>query len=275
MLVDTHIHLIGSDRKKFPLNRFPHPGDEWIDSSPDVLEYLTMMEETGVSKALLIQPHAAYQTDNRYICSVSSKHSEVVSIAIVNPTDPDGQKSLRQLVKNNVRGLRLFSIPTPAESWIGSPETSWLWHEAQKQGLVISVCVLPSEIQEIGRCAEKYPDQMIVVDHCGFAPIHDVTNLATQHLLALSQFPNIILKVTTLVIDDWIKHTDSVSSLFPVLAGSFGSERLVWGSDFAQTKNRTYKSLVDLGLTAMESLGSSSEAPMASNAQRLWGLDRN
>ncbi|HJM99869.1 MAG TPA: amidohydrolase family protein [Acidimicrobiales bacterium] len=275
MLVDTHIHLIGSDRKKFPLNRFPHPGDEWIDSSPDVLEYLTMMEETGVSKALLIQPHAAYQTDNRYICSVSSKHSEVVSIAIVNPTDPDGQKSLRQLVKNNVRGLRLFSIPTPAESWIGSPETSWLWHEAQKQGLVISVCVLPSEIQEIGRCAEKYPDQMIVVDHCGFAPIHDVTNLATQHLLALSQFPNIILKVTTLVIDDWIKHTDSVSSLFPVLAGSFGSERLVWGSDFAQTKNRTYKSLVDLGLTAMESLGSSSEAPMASNAQRLWGLDRS
>ena len=275
MLVDTHIHLISSDKEKFPLNRFPHPGDEWIDSSPDASEYLTMMKEVGVSKALLVQPHAAYQTDNRYVCSVSSKYPEIVSVAIVNPTDPENKKSLRHLVKNNVRGLRLFSIPTPAESWIGSSETAWLWHEAQKQGLVISVCVLPSEIQEIRRCAEKYPDQMIVVDHCGFAPIHDVTNLATQHLLALSQFPNIILKVTTLVIDDWIKHTDSVSSLFPVLAGSFGSERLVWGSDFAQTKNRTYKSLVDLGLTAMESLGSSSEAPMASNAQRLWGLDRS
>ena len=275
MLVDTHIHLISSDRKKFPLNRFPHPGDEWIDSSPDVLEYLTMMEEAGVSKALLVQPHAAYQTDNRYICSVSSKHSDIVSVAIVNPADPDCQKSLRQLVKNNVRGLRLFSIPTPAKSWIGSSETAWLWLEAEKQGLVISVCVLPSEIQEIGRCAEKYPDQIIVVDHCGFAPIHDATNPATQNLLALSQFPNVILKVTTLVIDDWINHKDSVFDLFPFLAGSFGSDRLVWGSDFAQTKDRTYKSLVNLGLAAMQSLGPSSEAPMASNAQRIWGLDKS
>ncbi|MBB32077.1 MAG: hypothetical protein CL455_00260 [Acidimicrobiaceae bacterium] len=275
MLIDTHIHLIGSDKKKFPLNRFPHPGDEWIDSSPDAMEYLTMMKEAGVSKALLVQPHAAYQTDNRYICSVSSKHSEIGSVAIVNPTDPEKKKSLRHLVKNNVRGLRLFSIPTPAESWIGSSETAWLWHEAEKQGLVMSVCVLPSEIQEIGKCAKKYPEQIIVVDHCGFAPIHDATNPVTQNLLALSQFSNIILKVTTLVIDDWIKHADSVSSLFPFLAGSFGSDRLVWGSDFAQTKQRTYKSLVDLGLTAMKSLGPSSKAPMASNAERLWRLDKN
>jgi len=275
MLVDTHIHLIGSDKEKFPLNRFSHPGDEWIDSSPDASEYLTMMKEAGVSKALLVQPHAAYQTDNRYICSVSSKYPEIIPVAIVNPADPDCQKSIRQLAKNNVKGLRLFSIPTPAESWIGSPETAWLWGEAEKQGLVISVCVLPSEIQEIGRCAKNYPEQVIVVDHCGFAPIHDEANPATQHLLALSQFPNIVLKVTTLVIDDWVNNKGSVSSLFPFLAGSFGSERLVWGSDFAQTKERTYKSLVDLGLAAMKSLGTSSEAPMASNAQRLWDLDKD
>ena len=84
--------------------------------------------------------------------------------------------------------------------------------------------------------------------------------------------PNVVLKVTTLVIDSWIQNKGSIAGLFPFLAESFGVERLVWGSDFAQTNDRTYKELVDLGLKAMDSLGSSSEAPKSLNAQRIWAL---
>ncbi|HJM28143.1 MAG: amidohydrolase family protein [Acidimicrobiales bacterium] len=270
MLIDTHTHLIGSDKKKFPLTRYPHPGNEWIESSPDADEYLEMMKEVGVSKALLVQPHSAYQTDNSYICSVAAKHSEILPVAIVNHKDVDCKNAIHQLADRGVVGLRLFSIPTPTKPWIGSLETRWLWQEAEKQNLAISICVLPNEIQEIGRCARNYPNQVVVIDHCAFAPIHDMRDSSTQELLTLSKFPNVVLKVTTLVIDDWNNHKGTISDLFPFLAELFGPERLVWGSDFAQTRNRTYQELVDLGLKAMESLGDLSEGPMGLNAKEIW-----
>ena len=272
MVIDTHLHLIGSDKEKFPLNLYPHPGHEWVAVSPNSDEYLLTMKNAGVDKALLVQPHAAYQTDNSYICSVSSKHKEIFAIAIIDPENSASQNTIRQFREGEVVGLRLFSIPSPTISWIGAPEKAWIWHQAQKQRLVMSVCILPNELKEIAKCAEFYDEQIVVVDHCGFAPIFDQSDPISKNLLELARYPNVVLKVTTLVIYSWIQNKGSIAGLFPLLAESFGVERLVWGSDFAQTNDRTYKELVDLGLKAMDSLGSSSEAPKSLNAQRIWAL---
>ncbi len=273
MLVDTHVHLIASDKREFPLNRFSHPGNEWIESAPDVSEYLQDMEKAGVSKALLVQPHAAYQTDNNYICSAAANHETIFPIAIVNPSQSIGAQPLSELVRRGVVGLRLFSIPTPAESWLASPTSTQLWKEARKQNLVMGICALPSEISEIGKCAQMYKSQTIVIDHCAFAPIADNKNPATKALFQLAAFPNVVLKVTTLVIDEWVRRKRKPSGQFTLLAESFGPDRLVWGSDFAQTKDRTYQQLVDLGIEAMSSLGSSAVSPMYLNAKRIWKLE--
>ncbi|MEC8974339.1 MAG: amidohydrolase family protein, partial [Actinomycetota bacterium] len=272
MIVDTHIHLVSSDREEFPIAGFSHPGYEWVENAPDVEQFLPMMEEAGVSKGILVQPHGAYGTDNSYICSAAGSESSLFPVAIIDPFDSKRIEMLLELSKKGVVGIRLFSIPTPERPWIASTDVEPLWNSARELQMVIGICVLPSEIHEIKKCADIYPDHVIVIDHCGFAPIHQSDNPATEALWSLRKSPNVVLKVTTLVIDEWISAGRELEDLFPTLAEGFGVSRLVWGSDFAQSNDRGYSELVELGKEAMGALGTSAKYPMGLNAKRVWSL---
>jgi predicted TIM-barrel fold metal-dependent hydrolase len=269
MIVDTHIHLVSSDRERFPLNVYPHIGCEWIDSAPDADSFIPTMEAAGVDKAILIQPHGAYGTDNSYICFAASRYKPLVPVAIIDPFGDHKVDKLSGLAQKDVVGLRLFSIPTPEDSWIAAKETSQIWEEAKAQNMVIEICALPEELKAIERCAEQYSEQTIVVDHCCFVPLHEPNHPFTQLLLGLSKYPNIVLKVTSVVIDNWVASGRESQSLFPALAEKFGPDRLVWGSDYAQS-SRPYDQLVDFGIEAMSSLGSQSSGPEGLNALRIW-----
>ncbi len=51
----------------------------------------------------------------------------------------------------------------------------------------------------------------------------------------------------------------------------FGAERLVWGSDYPQTHDRTYAELVDLGRASCAALSESDrDEVLGGNALRLW-----
>ena len=136
MIVDTHIHLVSSDRERFPLNVYPHIGCEWIDSAPDADSFIPTMEAAGVDKAILIQPHGAYGTDNSYICFAASRYKPLVPVAIIDPFGDHKVDKLSGLAQKDVVGLRLFSIPTPEDSWIAAKETSQIWEEAKAQNMV-------------------------------------------------------------------------------------------------------------------------------------------
>ena len=273
MIVDTHIHLVSSDREEFPIAGFSHPGYEWVENAPDVEQFLPMMEEAGVSKGILVQPHGAYGTDNSYICSAAGSESSLFPVAIIDPFDSKRIEMLLELSKKGVVGIRLFSIPTPERPWIASTDVGPLWKSARELQMVIGICVLPSEIHEIKKCADSYPDHVIVIDHCGFAPIHQRDDPATEALWNLRNSPNVVLNVTTLVIDEWISAGKKKHELFPTLAEEFGVSRLVWGSDFAQTRNRPYRQLVALGIDVTKSLGDDAAGPLGENARKIWGLN--
>jgi L-fuconolactonase len=255
--------------ERFPLNVYPHIGCEWIDSAPDADSFIPTMEAAGVDKAILIQPHGAYGTDNSYICFAASRYKSLVPVAVIDPFGDHKVDKLSDLAQKDVVGLRLFSIPTPEDSWLAAKETSQIWEEAKAQNMVIEICALPEELKAIERCAEQYSEQTIVVDHCCFVPLHEPNHPFTQLLLGLSKYPNIVLKVTSVVIDNWVASGRESQSLFPALAEKFGPDRLVWGSDYAQT-SRPYDQLVDFGIEAMSSLGSQSSGPEGLNALRIW-----
>ena len=272
MIIDTHIHLVSPDREKFPLTGFTHPGADWIENAPSARSFLPMMQKAGVERGLLVQPHGAYGTDNSYICSVTETHKRLVPVAIIDPFHPKVISNLNTLSRDSVVGLRLFSIPTPEESWIASNMISPLWDAANELRMTIGICVLPEELPEVKKCAETHTDHLIVLDHCGFAPLHQIENPVTRQLIGLKKYPNVILKVTTLNIDSWVTAGRKLRDLFPMLARSFGSSRLVWGSDYAQTYNRSYKQLVELGVEATDSLGAEASGPIGGNAREIWNL---
>jgi predicted TIM-barrel fold metal-dependent hydrolase len=57
------------------------------------------------------------------------------------------------------------------------------------------------------------------------------------------------------------------------IAENFGAERMMWGSDFSQTHDRSYAELAALGQRASEGLSAGDRAAyLGGTAARLWGL---
>ena len=70
-------------------------------------------------------------------------------------------------------------------------------------------------------------------------------------LLALADHPGLHLKVTSHVLEAAGAHA---AAFVELLVDRFGAERLVWGSDYPQTHDRSYAELVSLGKEACAGL---------------------
>ena len=91
----------------------------------------------------------------------------------------------------------------------------------------------------------------------GLAPLRELADFAGLHL-----------KVTSHVLEEAGEHAPALVS---DLAASFGAERLVWGSDYSQTHDRSYAELVALGRDACAGLSAPDQARvLGENALRLW-----
>jgi predicted TIM-barrel fold metal-dependent hydrolase len=113
----------------------------------------------------------------------------------------------------------------------------------------------------------------VVVDHCGFP------NLAggppypgAAPLFALAPFEHLHLKVTSHLLEAADATGDPCGQmLVERLAATFGASRLVWGSDYPQTHDRSYAELVELGHAACARLSDADRARvMGANALQLW-----
>jgi predicted TIM-barrel fold metal-dependent hydrolase len=63
----------------------------------------------------------------------------------------------------------------------------------------------------------------------------------------------------------------AAGALVERLGATFGAERLVWGSDYPQTHDRTYAELVALGRDSCAGLPPADQAGvLGENALRLW-----
>lgn len=269
-LVDTHVHVVASDRVRYPLDRVEHPGHEWVDEAPDAVAFAGRMDPAGVAAAVLVQPHGAYRYDNRYCVDAAQANSRLASVAIVDPMDPAIADRTAELAKSGAAGIRLFSVPTPAVGWLGAEPGARLLEAAATHGLTATVCVLPAEIETVVAVAATRPSQPLVIDHCGFVLPGDGSGGEAMRRLAAR--PNVHLKVTTHVIDAWLGSGRPVDELFPTLHEMVGAGRLVWGSDYAQTHDRSYDELVALGRRALAALGDAADEP-AATARRLWCPD--
>ena len=105
----------------------------------------------------------------------------------------------------------------------------------------------------------------VSLDHCGFCDV-----ARPEPLLTLARFENLHLKVTTNVIDAAIGAEGTARRLIGALSSAFGADRLMWGSDYCQTRDRPYAELVRLGVDAFGGLSSSAQqACLGGTAQRL------
>jgi predicted TIM-barrel fold metal-dependent hydrolase len=275
VIVDTHVHVVAPDTGRYPL----HPsgvGSQWFREHPvSAEEYIATARAAGVERAALVQAYGAYGADNRYVVdAVATAPERFVSVVIVDPGDPDPAATLHALAQERgVAGVRLFGIGAAPPTWFDDATGAALWTTAIELDLRIVATLLTPELPRLERMVAQFPDAPVVLDHCGFPDLAGGPPYRTAgSLFALADLPSVHLKVTSHVLEDAeARSVDGAAALVDRLATTFGPERLVWGSDYPQTHDRSYDQLVALGRGAAAVLRPADrDAFLGGNALRLW-----
>ncbi len=275
MIVDTHVHVVAPDHRRYPL-RPSGIGSQWFREHPvSAEEYAATAWDAGVERAVLVQAHGAYGADNRYVVdAVATAPDRFVSVCIVDPGDPDPAATLRALAREpGVTGVRLFGIGAAPPRWFDDAAGAALWAAAIDLELRLVATLLTPELPRLVRMVARFPDAPVVLDHCGFPDLSGGPPYrAAQPLFALADLPSVHLKVTSHVLEDAEpRSAGGAAALVDRLAATFGPERLVWGSDYPQTHDRSYAELVALGRGAAVALPPvDRDAFLGGNALRLW-----
>jgi len=271
-IVDTHTHVISTDREAYPLNPRSLSGQWYLESAVDGPGLAGEMEACGVSQAVLVQAVGAYSYDNRYVAdAVRADPSRFVGACCIDVQAPDACETLRHWIEDaGLRGIRIFAL-SAGDSWLEDEATFPVWETAHALGAHVIVTVLPQQMGELDRVLQRFAEIPISLDHCGFPAMADDSSRATDVLLGMARHANLHLKVTTNVLDGASSREGGASSLVRDLVSVYGSDRIMWGSDYCQTQDRSYAALVEGGVEAFSGLSAAEQRDcLSGTARRLW-----
>jgi predicted TIM-barrel fold metal-dependent hydrolase len=278
MIIDTHLHLIDLSALRYPwlagapaLNRdFPHE------------EYATQARRAGIEAALHMEvdvDQADIEAETSHVKAQSQQAGSLLrgAIAACRPEESGFAAYLeRQQADPFIKGFRRVLHVMPDEL-----SDSALFRDNIKRlsgsGLTFDLVVLPHQIPRAIALADLAPDVQFVLDHCG---VPDIKGRAEhpwrEHMAEIARRPNVIGKISGVVAyadpSSW-----SVENLRPYVEhtiGSFGWDRVVWGSDWPVC---TLGGGLATWVAATHALiaGASPEERMkllSGNARRMWKL---
>lgn len=267
MIVDTHTHIVSPDRERYPLTPRSLSGEWYLEAPCSADGLIERMRESGVDRAVLVQGVGAYSFDNRYAADSAAAHPEHFSSACC--IDAESAAAIERLdywiAERGMRGVRLFAL-SRERSWLAEPRTFPIWERAAKLGAHVIVTLFATQLPELREALERFPEIPVSLDHCAFPDPR-----APEPLLELAAYPNLHLKVSTHVLDAGAAAHGDAAVLVEGLVDAFGADRIMWGSDFCQTHDRSYAELVALGRSAFAALPDEQrDACLGGTALRLW-----
>jgi L-fuconolactonase len=262
MIIDTHVHIVAPDQHRYPRKLAPDNSSWVIDMSGETM--LDLMGEAGIDRAMLVQAHSAYEYDNNYVADVAMIHPEhFISVCIVDPTQPDAPERLSYWVKDRkVRGLRLFPAAEREPYWLDDPSTFPLWECAAALSIPVCVCLRSRQLARLRTVIERYPQVRVALDHLGAPRLDDgppFKNAAS--LFDLVELPNVYLKFSSVNLYAAARDKSTPKDFFRSLLEVFGAHRVMWGSNFPNTYDRSLKQQLALAL---------SELSFVPEADRQW-----
>jgi predicted TIM-barrel fold metal-dependent hydrolase len=244
MIIDTHVHVISDDQRKYPRRA---DAQDWVrDTSGEML--IALNREAGVDRTVLVQGYGAYGYDNGYAADCARQYPDrFVSVCILDQRRSDAPEQLTYWVRERgVSGLRLLTIVEP-EPLLDDARTFPLW--ARADSLAIPICIMTRfpQVARLPAVLERFPRVRVALDHLALprlseGPPYD----SLQPLFDLVRFPNLYLKFSTETLYAASRGRSTPQEFFSRLLERFGANRIMWGSNFPATHDRTFKEQVEL-----------------------------
>jgi L-fuconolactonase len=244
MMIDTHVHVIADDQQKYP--RRPD-AQEWVhDTTGEMLIELNRAAE--VDCTVLVQGYGAYEYDNSYAADCAREYPDrFAAVCIVDQRQADAPERLTYWVRERgVSGLRLITIIEP-EPLIDDERTWPLWRRAAE--LEIPVCIMTRfhQVTRLRAMLQQFPEVRVALDHLALPRLSEGPPYnSVEPLFELAHFPNLYLKFSTETLYAARRGLGTPREFFSRLIERFGARRIMWGSNFPATHDRSFKQQVEL-----------------------------
>ena len=225
-----------------------HAGLNWFEP---VESLIFQMDNNGVDGAILIQHGGTY--DNEYLFQVSQKFSNRFKVVcLVDPSVDNPIKILENLVEKGAAGVRMSP-----NSRFENLDVNDFWSICGKMGLAISVIGSLEDFASTNfkKIIDRNPRTKIVLEHLGgfsnytvqkgkLMSFHDLIN-QYKRVLEYGSRDNVYMKIPGLgeieprpgILSPSFTLIDS-RRIIDMTLELFGSEKLMWGSDFPPVSNR-------------------------------------
>lgn len=273
--VDSHTHIIAADRVRYPTSASGGVAADQLGQLPVSAEgLLGEMQRAGIDRALFVQPNGVYGTDNSYVADSARQHAcRASGVCIIDVLAPDAIETLRSLVRDGgLRGIRLFQTgEAPDAPWIEDARVLAVWGCARELRIPVLVFVRSNNLGRLRPVLERYSDVPVAFDNLSAFVTGEEPELVPPALLALSELPNVYCKLSTVNLyraeASGRPVADSLSPLFE----RFGARRVMWGSNYPVTRDRSYSEMVEYARSALSFLSHADrEWVFGASALRLW-----
>ena len=192
-------------------------------------------------------------------------------------TGADAIATLRSLAADPMlKGVRPMLQDLPDASWIARPEVQPALAALPALGLRLDALVTQRELKPLLATLERHPDLAVVIDHCAKPDIaHAAWQPWADDLAAIARHTGACCKLSGLVTEAGRGWTvDALRRYVAHVLDSFGSERVIWGSDWpVLTLGASYAEWVEAGDALLAGLTQDErEAIYAGNARRFYDL---
>ncbi len=270
MIIDTHTHVVSSDKAKHPLD----PGARgWsTEVSNDVEDLIEEMDKAGVECATLVQPNATYGLDNTYQCDSAKIYApRTVSVGILDPAASDAADKLSYWVnEHGMLGVRFQSQAEPDD-----PSCDAIWQRAEELGVPVSIGGggQPDKVNRMRNIAARHPNVLFAPDHfAGWSGSEDKAAM-TAALEEMAKLSNAHLRVSSTSFGPYADLDEAGKELFQRVIQAFTPCRIMWGSNFPSSREGGYAGQLQIAATALDWLSQEDrDWIMGGSAHKLWPM---
>ena len=190
----------------------------------------------GVEKTILVQASNSLE-ETRWLLELAEQNSFIAGVVGWVDLSADGvDDQLDEFTAHpRFKGVRHLVESEPQDDWLIQPMVLRNLRKLARRGVTYDLLVHPRHLEYAAIVADSCPDLRLVVDHMAKPPIarSDIDDWS-RGLRELAARPNVWCKVSGLVTEaDWAGwRVEDLQPYVDLGPGSFGPERLMFGSDW-------------------------------------------
>ncbi len=232
MRIDAHQHFWQLSRGDYD---WLTPELSAIYRDFDYSDFVPIMDSHQVLGSVLVQAAPSY-AETQYLLQLAAQHSRILAVVgWVDFASTDVRQQIEALAQRpKLRGLRPMIQDIDDVDWMLSDDLSDAFEAMIEHNLCFDALVLPKHLANLQRLIDRYPTLKVVIDHAAKPQIAEQSfePWATQ-IAKFAGYDNVYCKLSGLVTE--ASHTWQTSDLHDYsehLLNTFGTEQLIWGSDW-------------------------------------------